>query len=943
STLAKQYRKALSHDGLYAEAMLIADDEPMAEATDDSDENQINMGNTKRKQFIFCEAGGKRALFDEIDKRTAVPLIPDFAEYVIRELTERGLLTELKVLSASATFDAWLLRLSQDEREMIDIVNGGLSSGQLTIPGGGSGLGVGFNDVQSVTQYLNRFGVVVANRIKESFSPLLDPAEEEICDELKRINGYIFKKTGYTLFPAQLAVAEGVKRRLDTEKVAMVVAECGSGKTKIGAAALTAHQGKKSFNVVLCPSHITKKWVRELSETVPNSFAAVVHSITDVDKLYDAYKRGGKSAYLVLSKERARDGYMKQPAVRWSKSRRGFVCPDCDAVQEMRLTEDGVSYMIPADQFYYMNENDKNHKCKHCGAVLWQALNPSNLDPARNEWVKIGDYGFVHRVNANRHLSRCRDKKALAQIQKVADDPNGVFPTVGAYRRFAVSTYLKKKLKRVDGLILDELHLYKGDSGQGAAMAELIGISKKVIGMTATLISGYSSGIFYLLYRMSPQLMLMDGKEYRNPKPFSEEYGVVESVYSVDGAEYNATNRSQRRKLRERQLPGVSPLVYSRFLMDSAAFLSLGDMGSRLPDYEEIPIKLEMNPKVKAEYDRISLAFRKILQNDRKIAQKLLSQYLGLMTAYSDQPYGHSPVLYPSLKGKPKDDDNPIVLLTPGDTSTFDELHEKDMAVLDIVERKAALGERVLIYTSWVRLDTQDKLSKLLREKGYKADVLTVKVAPDKREDWVQKRVDNGVQALIANPALLETGLDLNAFTTLVYYNVGYSLFTFRQSSRRSWRINQTAPKIEVYILYYEGTMQARAIRLMASKLAVATIIEGNISDEGLAAMSECKDMTTLLARELTLGIRDEVEDIAETFKKMAIIKTDAAEDTDSAKNMILPLEPSPQPPAPISMLDVRKKVRKTIDFAAEASVTKKRRKVYVDPNQMTLYDLLAG
>lgn len=67
--------------------------------------------------------------------------------------------------------------------------------------------------------------------------------------------------------------------------------------------------------------------------------------------------------------------------------------------------------------------------------------------------------------------------------------------------------------------------------------------------------------------------------------------------------------------------------------------------------------------------------------------------------------------------------------------------------------------------------------------------------------------------------------------------------------------------------------MQNRAVRLMASKLAVAGIIEGNFTDEGLAAMSDCADMTTALARELTQGIKDEVEDLSAVFKKMAILK----------------------------------------------------------------------
>lgn len=63
--------------------------------------------------------------------------------------------------------------------------------------------------------------------------------------------------------------------------MALLVAECGTGKTKIGSAPLYAYQHSnpkrktynKPFNVVICPSHITGKWVREIHETIPNSAA----------------------------------------------------------------------------------------------------------------------------------------------------------------------------------------------------------------------------------------------------------------------------------------------------------------------------------------------------------------------------------------------------------------------------------------------------------------------------------------------------------------------------------------------------------------------------------------------------------------------------------------------------------------------------------------------
>ena len=115
------------------------------------------------------------------------------------------------------------------------------------------------------------------------------------------------------------------------------------------------------------------------------------------------------------------------------------------------------------------------------------------------------------------------------------------------------------------------------------------------------------------------------------------------------------------------------------------------------------------------------------------------------------------------------------------------------------------------------------------------------------------------------------TLLDLNDFTTLIFFNLSFNLYVLRQASLRSWRINQTAPKIEVYLFYFTDTMQQRALKLMASKLAAATMIEGQLSEEGLAALSQNTDMTTQLARELASGIKESVEDLTATFKKMAI------------------------------------------------------------------------
>ena len=686
----------------------------------------------------------------------------------------------------------------------------------------------------------------------------------------------------------------------------------------------------------MCPSHVTRKWVREIGETLPDTYAMVVHSITELDRLYALYEQGDKSVYAVFSKERARDGYMRYPAVRWNKRCRAFLCPDCDAVIEMEISEDGAHYTVPADQFFFQKEHRKNHVCPQCGSQLWSAVNPDR----QTEWVKIGEYGWVHRYGAEAHLKRTKNARVVDQLAQITQDPEGYYPIRGAQRRYPLSTYIKKKLRgRIDSFLCDELHEYNNASGQGDAMAELYGASKLFVGMTATLINGYSSGIFHLLYRIVPGLMLKDGKQYGSPGDFDAEYGVVENAYETRDAEYNANRRASKRKTRTRQLPGVSPLVFSRFLLEYTAFLSLSDMGKDLPSYEEIPVALDMPEDVGECYQAVQNVLQKVLKNDRKAAQKILSAYLNLLTVYPDQPYDQPEVIHP-ITGMP--------IVTPKSCGDFSRLFPKEEKVLELVQQKVANGERVLIYTSWTRTDSQQKLLKLLQENGYRTEILAPQIATEKREEWVDKRVKNGLQVLITNPRCVETGLDLNAFTTIIFYSMGYNLFTLRQASRRSWRINQTEPKVEVYMLYYADTLQAKAMKLMASKLAVAGIIEGTFSEEGLAAMSDVKDLTSQMAKELAAGIRDNVEDIAAAFKKMAVVNPNRkAAVQPAAKESTLPA-PNFAPAAvdggtrPAQAAASRELYEGLLARTQEEKKKQRSKVAEVDENQLSIFDFAA-
>lgn len=939
--LIKGYRRELSRDGVYATATLMAmDDTPSTAKQSNSDEEDAEPEEVQQPRtcYLFCPSGDKDQLFQEVDRKTAAPLIPVFRDYVLNALVTSGSLRRMAVCSLRERLDAWVLTLKPNDQNVIDILERGLKCGAISIPGAQPGQPDGFKDIHTLSDYLEAFGATVAERIRSQFHPLFDPASEPLSEEILAINSYIREKAGYSLFDAQLAVAEAVKRQLARHKTALIRADCGTGKTKIGAMALgglfglhaAQHNGtaQKKFGVILAPGHVTKKWVREIAETLPNTYGMVVHNITEVKLLRSLYEQGDKNVYAVISKENARDGYMRYPAVLWNRRRKAFLCPDCMETLKMNLLEDGLKLLVPADQFFFQEETHENHKCPHCGTPLWSAVNPDR----QTAWVKIGGYGWVYRNHAAAHFERTENAKVREQLADICERPDGFFPIRGATRRYPLSTYIKKKLRgQVDALLADELHQYNNASGQGDAMAELYSVCKKFVGMTATLINGYSSGIFYLLYRIASGLMIQDGQSYQKPGVFNAEYGVQQNIYETKDAKYNSNRRSSKRKVRSRLLPGVSPLVFSRFLLENTAFLRLVDMGNDLPDYEEIPVPLTMPEDVAEAYRNVEKALTAILHSDRKRSQKILSSYLGLLTVYPDQPYDQPPIKGPFSEAN---------LLVPEDVGSFDRILPKEEKALEIIRAKIAAGERVLVYTSWTRTDSQKKLRKLLLEEGIRTEILTPRIPPEKREEWVEKRVAKGVRVLITNPTCVETGLDLNGFTTLIFYSMGYNLFTLRQASLRSWRVNQTAPRVEVYLLYYTETMQAKAMKLMASKLAAAGIIEGTFTDEGLAAMSDVQDLTSQMAKELIKGIRDNVEDIAAAYKRMAIINPDRKQ---------APAEAAPEPsldtphvstasPSPIMSTQRQTVYDGLLQKSTEARHKKRPKKFVVDENQLTFF-----
>jgi hypothetical protein len=142
-------------------------------------------------------------------------------------------------------------------------------------------------------------------------------------------------------------------------------------------------------------------------------------------------------------------------------------------------------------------------------------------------------------------------------------------------------------------------------------------------------------------------------------------------------------------------------------------------------------------------------------------------------------------------------------------------------------------------------------------------------VPPEAREAWYERQLRAGVQAVVCHPKLVQTGLDLIEFPTILFYQTGYSIFVLRQASRRSWRIGQRLP-VKVKFFHYAHSMQETCLRLMGKKLLVSLAMEGKFSSEGLQAINDEDDILMAMARELVTekGIGERADAVWSTLQK---------------------------------------------------------------------------
>jgi hypothetical protein len=399
-----------------------------------------------------------------------------------------------------------------------------------------------------------------------------------------------------------------------------------------------------------------------------------------------------------------------------------------------------------------------------------------------------------------------------------------------------------------DYAICDEIHQLAGDTAQGNALGTLSSCTERIVGLTGTLLGGYADDLFNTLFRLEAARMKENGYEWGTTgrTSFTEDYGVLETITKVEPADNRCSKAKSTSTVRRK--PGASPLLFGEFLMQLCAFVFLEDISGELPPYEESYLSVAMDPLMMAAYRELEDAIRKALK-EHKGNRSVLSTMLNTLLLYPDHPYGLG-----TLQGKEFDQElkrNVLFVIAETRDLPEDRLYSKERRLIEEIRKELSEGRRCQVFAVYTQKhDVNARLERILSSEGIRTAVLRASVDTSKREAWYARQIKEGIQVVIAHPKLVETGLDLLDFPTIIFYESGYSLHTLRQASRRSWRIGQRR-RVRVKFLCYEGSMQTACLRLMGKKLLVALTMEGKFAGEGLQNIDEDDDMLSAMAREL--------------------------------------------------------------------------------------------
>ncbi len=775
------------------------------------------------------------------------------------------------------------------------------------------------DNIPDIATYLRAWAPELGERILQTYPPL-----HGFDDAASPLTGQLLRKP----FPAQTLAMMGVVKRWKEARGAAVIAECGTGKTLISLGAVHVHSDREPFTALaMVPPQLVEKWAREAFLTLPRV------RVFFIDGLRTPTSSVGHAG---VNEVRLRNGRIIREGLRTTLTE----LRQRKTARTARQRWDSICgfpalFIVGRDRGKLSYFWRHAHGLAHCGRYHGSVVNADTGCP-----IYLGEDG--------QRLLSVDFKKA--KLSEIVGNQNG--EDSGKSRRELYSALWQadgKKIRRFapvdfigrympdffDYAIADEVHELKGDTAQGNALGTLAGCAQQTVVLTGTLLGGYADEVFNILFRLHPARMVREGFEYGEAgvRAFTETYGLLEKITVIEPAD-NACSEARVTK-RVRRRPGASPLLFGRFLMSLGAFISLEDISEALPPYREEVVSLEMDPPLKEAYKKLEEDVKNALKEHRG-NQSVMSVALNALLLYPDRPFRLGNLFGWEYDPETQRRERFLIAETPD--LNEDHVYAKERRLVEEVKAELARGRRCQIYAVYTqKRDVTRRLEQILTNEGIRVALLTTDVPPETREGWYERQLRAGVQAVICHPKLVQTGLDLIDFPTILFYETGYSIYVLRQASRRSWRIGQRLP-VKVKYLHYVETMQESCLRLMGKKLLVSLAMEGKFSSEGLQSINDEDDILMAMARELVTekGIGERADAVWATLQKKQedILGTRANEDTEAVAEQPVAAIPLVEPTS--AQVDQWSAIKSTVESPRRRNP---RRSTSATPDeQLTLF-----
>lgn len=788
-------------------------------------------------------------------------ILPEWEETVLAELIESKHLRQYELYKDEKLFPEGVNLFSIDlTEEQADLfIEGLLREKKIQFPR--EGTGEQLKDIGDLTSYLLNYNEAMVEKLSETVTPTHNPLEH---DSLEHFNTYPRE-----LFPVQSHTASAVVKRLRKQKAVIIQGEMSTGKSSIMTAIADGYhatKGQKGYHVCLmCPPNLTRKWPQEIKVLIPHAAVHVINKTSELIQFHSEWVRQGKPkpqvpTFFVISFTTMRGDARTVPAVHYQyrrttqqreldlpSYRNGLYCPSCgnphQTVEKILtdIDEEGNEFEIPVShnmtdvefgesRRLHNSVKPANAFCYNCKSSLWTKKVPTRFTSFA-DWTKH-EKRIVHAIHQE-------NPSLLTQIQSEQPD----YPkATGMPRRVAAVEYIRRKMNNFfDMTIVDEVHELKGGmTAQGNALGSIVQASKKVVAGTGTLFGGKSEDIYYLLWRMFPHNMVDSGYRYEEVTRFNEEFGNIEETIREqrdESGEYTNTNsRGGDRRTTKKVLPGISPFIFGRYMIQNIINVRLKDVWPDPVELVDTPtIFVPMDEELEQHYRGMVSAFENEIdkREDGHMLYMLMTDY-GI--AYPDNPFTFPNATFKTAEGE-RD------LIWRATHLTEDRTLPKEKKLQEIIQNEMAEGRKSIVYvrdtgSSVSERDIRPRLKMKLEEIGAKVCILdTSTTSTNARSEWLQKKIeDEGYDVCIVSQELVKVGLDLLCTPTLIYFQFSWSLFTINQSSRRSFRIGQTE-ECRLYYLAYENSFQEQMAELIALKNRATSAINGEVSSDGLSAM----------------------------------------------------------------------------------------------------------